>query len=530
MPEATDDEFQRVVGVRRDSIDALCTFCERSFAADLNWRGGELTLEGIAAAKAWVDYIDVNFGESGEEAEDFGYDQMTCAQLKERLGDLGLKKSGLKSELVERLREADEVDRELAAAGVDGDDDAAAHEDTLAAIDDPGDDVVERIDWSNMTDDELQRMCELWRVKGRFTTRSRAIRMLEALHERGEGCLCKELAAGSACRCGWGVSGADATEDAAEDHVETVETAQTEVEEAATERMSVRPMPARKRNSRWFTLETAESHTINYHYLVDLWDYAVKHRWDIKLIKMLDQSTLELERYFGRVKQRSQGTPSVQQFMQADLKVRLKYALMRLDVSKRWVLGSRVRGNIGDLGSGLADPAGQAGDAVLGTLLRRSKSGPSRGRVPAAAVNRLEAEQAHAAAIRHEVKDDGLKQSLADTANKSSYNSGGACRLMMLPPGMYATFRDLAAPEPDALNGRRCAVYWKDKPRTEAQQKAGEKGRWWKATVTGVEKARNTLLLAVQYDAQYEVEPTADQLDVRTEHVVWLYDERGAAQ
>ena len=70
----------------------------------------------------------------------------------------------------------------------------------------------------------------------------------------------------------------------------------------------------------------------------------------------------------------------------------------------------------------------------------------------------------------------------------------------------------------------------KDKPRTEAQQKAGEKGRWWKATVTGVEKARNTLLLAVLYEAQYEVEPTADQLDVRTEHVVWLHDERGAAQ
>jgi hypothetical protein len=204
MPPATDDEFQRVVGVRRDSIDAFCTFCELSYEADLNWRGGELTRKGIAAAKAFVDYIDANFGDIGEEAEDFGYEQMTCAQLKERLGDLGLKKSGLKSELVERLREADEADRELAAAGVDGDDDAAAQEDTLAAIDDPGDDVVERIDWSNMSDDELQRMCELWRVKGRFTTRSRAIRLLEVLHERGEGCVCEELAAGSACRCGWG--------------------------------------------------------------------------------------------------------------------------------------------------------------------------------------------------------------------------------------------------------------------------------------------------------------------------------------
>ena len=44
----------------------------------------------------------------------------TCAQLRKRLGELGLKQSGLKSELIARLREADEVDRELAAAGVDG--------------------------------------------------------------------------------------------------------------------------------------------------------------------------------------------------------------------------------------------------------------------------------------------------------------------------------------------------------------------------------------------------------------------------
>ncbi len=33
---------------------------------------------------------------------------LTCAQLKERLGDLGLKKSGSKSELVARLREAED--------------------------------------------------------------------------------------------------------------------------------------------------------------------------------------------------------------------------------------------------------------------------------------------------------------------------------------------------------------------------------------------------------------------------------------
>jgi hypothetical protein len=42
--------------------------------------------------------------------------------------------------------------------------------------------------------------------------------------------------------------------------------------------------------------------------------------------------------------------------------------------------------------------------------------------------------------------------------------------------------RDLAAPTLDALSGLRCALYWKDGPRTEAQQKDGEKGRWWTAT------------------------------------------------
>ncbi len=35
---------------------------------------------------------------------------LTCAQLKERLGDLGLKKGGSKSELVARLREAEDDD------------------------------------------------------------------------------------------------------------------------------------------------------------------------------------------------------------------------------------------------------------------------------------------------------------------------------------------------------------------------------------------------------------------------------------
>ena len=44
------------------------------------------------------------------------FSAFTCAQLRKRLGNLGLKQGGLKSELVARLCE---FDRELAAAGVD---------------------------------------------------------------------------------------------------------------------------------------------------------------------------------------------------------------------------------------------------------------------------------------------------------------------------------------------------------------------------------------------------------------------------
>ena len=536
MPNATDAEFKLAVGVGRDSIRAFCTFCELSYKADLNWRGNVLTLEGIADAKALCSYIESNFGDlDNKEAEVFGYAQMTCAQLRDRLGDLGLTKSGAKAVLVARLVEADNVDRELAAAPVDvGDDD---EQEALAAIDDAEDEVVERIDWSNMSDDELRRMCELWRVKGvamgRFT-RSRAIGRLEALHERGEGCVCAELAAGDACCCGWVASDAaatDGTEDVAEVEVEVEaegETAPVDEAEEEAEQMSAGPMPTRKRNSRWFTLETAESHMINYKYLVDLWDYAIDNKWDISLIQMIDQSTLEIERYFGRVKAGSQGTPSMQQFMQADRKVRLDYYIGRLKLRARWLQGSKSRGNVGGTVSG-ADPTGQAGDAVLGTLMRRSKLGRSRGKVAAAVSVTVEdpmaVEKEHAAAVRHELKHDGLKQSLASTANKSNYNSGGACRVQMLPPGPYVMLRDLGAPTLDALNGQRCAVYWKDKPqaRTEAQRKAGEKGRWWTATVTGVERVRNTLLLAVMYDAQHDVvEGTEDKLDVRQEHVVWV--------
>ena len=41
--------------------------------------------------------------------------------------------------------------------------------------------------------------------------------------------------------------------------------------------------------------------------------------------------------------------------------------------------------------------------------------------------------------------------------------------------------------------------------------------------MTGVERVRNTLLLAVMYDAQHDVvEGTEDKLDVRQEHVVWV--------
>ena len=97
--------------------------------------------------------------------------------------------------------------------------------------------------------------------------------------------------------------------------------------------------------------------------------------------------------------------------------------------------------------------------------------------VSGTAVNRLEAEQAHAAAIRHEVKDDGLKQSLADTANKSSYNSGGACRSQMLPPGMYVTFRDLAAPEPECAERAQVRRVLEGQAAHRGSAEGGREGR-----------------------------------------------------
>ena len=112
---ALSPEFKLAVGVGRDSIRAFCTFCEHSYEADLNWRGNVLTQEGIADAKAWCSYIERNFGDLNKdaEAEDFGYTHMTCAQLRDRLGDLGLTKSGAKAVLVARLVEADKVDAAL---------------------------------------------------------------------------------------------------------------------------------------------------------------------------------------------------------------------------------------------------------------------------------------------------------------------------------------------------------------------------------------------------------------------------------
>ena len=55
-----------------------------------------------------------------------------------------------------------------------------------------------------------------------------------------------------------------------------------------------------------------------------------------------------------------------------------------------------------------------------------------------------------------------------------------------------------------------------------SQRKEGEKGKWWEAAVSGVEKVRNTLRFGMIYDAQRDVESTEDKLDVHTKHVVWL--------
>ena len=488
-----------------------------------------------------MNFGDTSDGADAEAGEILAYDSLTCKQLQERLVDLGLKKSGKKSELVARLMAADLKDKELAAAGTVGDEEVEADEDVAdeveveAAVDDIEDELVGRIDWSNLTDSELRRLCELWHVKGRFT-RLRAIRQLEALHERGEGCVCEVLGPTDPCKCQSGiVSGSEASEGGDDEQADETETAMEQAEEnVPTEDAGQTPGPAlrRTRNSRWFTLETAESHRINYDYLVELQAYAEKQHWDVSLIQMIDQSTLELERYFGRTKEGAQGTPSMQQFLQADRKVRLDYHISRVNLLERWVQGNLPRGNISNVDSG-ADPSGQAGSAALGMLLRKSKSGRSVRRDAAApSEDPFALQRAHAAQVQHDVKSEGLKQSLANTANKSSYNSSGACRLQMLPPGPYAMFKDLAPQRGEpALTGRRCAVYWKDKPaeRTVTQQKACEKGRWWKATVTGVERAHNTLLLAVLYDARDDVESTDDRLDVRKEHVVWLLPDGGSA-
>jgi hypothetical protein len=209
----------------------------------------------------------------------------------------------------------------------------------------------------------------------------------------------------------------------------------------------------------------------------------------------------------------------VAQFVRADANVREDSYLRRLPIDERWNLGASKRGNVVGMPGAGSDGRTERRGAGLFLLLRKPASYRSKG------VD-LSAERAAAGAVHHELKNDAAKRSLANVANKSN---GGCCTTKLLPPGVYVQTKDLGA----AANlERRCAVYWPDwsTERTDTQRAAGEKGRWWKATVTGVEKARNTLLLAVLYDAQYEVEPTADQLDVRTEHVVWLYDEQGAAQ
>ena len=119
-----------------------------------------------------MNFGDTSDGADAEAGEILAYDSLTCKQLQERLVDLGLKKSGKKSELVARLMAADLKDKELAAAGTVGDEEVEADEDVAdeveveAAVDDIEDELVGRIDWSNLTDSELRRLCELWHVKG----------------------------------------------------------------------------------------------------------------------------------------------------------------------------------------------------------------------------------------------------------------------------------------------------------------------------------------------------------------------------
>ena len=103
-------------------------------------------------------------------------------------------------------------------------------------------------------------------------------------------------------------------------------------------------------------------------------------------------------------------------------------------------------------------------------------------------------------------------------ANKSN---GGCCAAKLLPPGIYVQTKDLGEA---AKLERRCAVYWSDKSseRTDEQKAAGEKGRWWSATSTGVEVAHGQVLLAITYDEQFGEGSSKDTVNVRSEQVVWL--------
>ena len=358
-------------------------------------------------------------------------------------------------------------------------------------------------------------------MKGRFTRR-RAIDSLQALYDRGEGCVCERLGEGESCHCGWitalaseSVEEEDEQDDEEEEagHGDEEDGTHTAEEDAPNgEQQQQQPQQQqRQRNFRWFTLETAESIKINYEFLRDLMAHALANNWDVESIRLIDLSTLELERYFGRVRDGARGTPTVAQFARADANVREDSYLRRLPIEERWNLGASKRGNVEGMQGAGSDGRTERRGAGLFLLLRKPASYRSRGAD-------LSAERAAAGAVHHELKNDAAKRSLANVANKSN---GGCCTTKLLPPGVYVQTKDLGAA---ATLERRCAVYWSDKSseRTDEQKAAGEKGRWWSATSTGVEVAHGQVLLAITYDAQFGEGSSKDTVNVRSEQVVWL--------
>jgi hypothetical protein len=374
LPSVSDEEFATSVGVSRASIRAFIELCERSHLADRALRGNKLTPEAIADAKEYHDFVERGFGGDDDESDvpldDYG--SLTAEQLRSRLRDLGLRVGGKKADLLARLIQADDDEVKLANA-------AEAREAVHNGEVEDDDDVHDQVDWGNMGTDELKRLFVELRVKGRFTRR-RAIDSLQALYDLGEGCVCEELADGEKCHCGWivglasnheeeepdseqGEDEADVDEEPQLEYSETENDAimkgqlglqqQQQQEQQQQQQHGTKQQKRRQRNFRWFTLETAESIKMNYEYLRDLMELAKKEGWNVELIKLIDQSTLELERYFGRVREGVKGTPTVQQFMRADENVRQDGYLRRLPIEQRWNLGASRRGNVeGMHGSG----------------------------------------------------------------------------------------------------------------------------------------------------------------------------------